>query len=407
MRRPAAHAVQAALLAGPTVLAFFDGGYFTGPRLGALVVTYVLLAGAALTSRHRSGPFLTRAGAAAVGGLLLLAVWTSLSASWAPVEVAAVDARERAFLYLGAVVAAALAFRDRAAAAWVEPALAGGVVVAIGYGLLDQLALVDLADSAAAGGRLYHPLTYWNAEGALAAIGLVLAARLAGTRSRPLALRLAAAAAGPLLGLGVYLTFSRGSLTALGVGLAVLLALTPTWTQLRSVAIAVEASALAAGAFELLPRDVVVVPLLALMLLAAATQAWSAQAEDREAARLGPLPAPWRARGTAWTAAALLALAPFAAAAIDRDDGARDPAFGATPDRLSSAGSDRFGYWEVALETFAEDPAVGAGAGAFSTSGSPAATPTRPSATPIRCSSRRPPSSAWSAWPSSCSPSAA
>jgi hypothetical protein len=46
MRRFARIAVPAAILAGPTVLAFFDGGYFTGPRLAALVVTYVLLAAA-------------------------------------------------------------------------------------------------------------------------------------------------------------------------------------------------------------------------------------------------------------------------------------------------------------------------------------------------------------------------
>jgi O-antigen ligase len=122
-----------------------------------------------------------------------------------------------------------------------------------------------------------------------------------------------------------------------------------------------------AAAFELLPREAVVVPLLAVMLLAAAAQAWSAQAEDREATRLGPLPARSRARAVAWTAAGLLALAPFAAAALDRDDRLANPAFGATPDRLSSAGSDRFGYWEVALETFVDDPAIGAGAGAVAT----------------------------------------
>ena len=43
MRRPARIAVQAAVLAGPTVLAFFQGGYFTGPRLGALVAASLLL----------------------------------------------------------------------------------------------------------------------------------------------------------------------------------------------------------------------------------------------------------------------------------------------------------------------------------------------------------------------------
>jgi O-antigen ligase len=72
-------------------------------------------------------------------------------------------------------------------------------------------------------------------------------------------------------------------------------------------------------------------------------------------------------RAAAWTAAALLALAPFAAAVLDRDAPSRNPEFGATAERLGSVGSNRFGYWEVALETFADDPAIGAGAGAFAT----------------------------------------
>jgi hypothetical protein len=402
MRRSVRIAVAAALLAGPTVLAFFDGGYFTGPRLAALVVTYVLLAAAAAATARPSpqaqGGQTPSSGAeggqtplreveggkgigarpdaslrnnhaavAAVGGLALLAAWTAASVTWAPVEAPAVDARERVLLYLGAVVAALLAFRERRPAQWVEPALTAGMAVAVGYGLLDQFALVDLEDSAAAGGRLYHPLTYWNAEGALAAMGLVLAVRVAGDRARARPLRLGAAALTPLLGVGLYLTFSRGALTACAVGLAVLLALTPTWSQVRAAAIGLEATALAVFAAEALPRELAAVPLVALMLLAASLQEWSAQAEEQERTRLGPLPGLGRVRALAWTAAALLALAPFAAAAIDRNEVPRDPEFGATAERLGSVGSNRFGYWEVALETFADDPAIGAGAGGFAT----------------------------------------
>ena len=51
-----------------------------------------------------------------------------------------------------------------------------------------------------AGGRLEQPLTYWNAMGALAAIGVVLCARLAGDATRSARLRAAAAAAVPALG---------------------------------------------------------------------------------------------------------------------------------------------------------------------------------------------------------------
>src|SRR5256885_914001 len=75
-------------------------------------------------------------------------------------------------------------------------------------------ALVPRTAGVRAGGRLEQPLTYWNATGALAAIGFVLSARLAGDRSRAGALRAAAVAACAPLALGVYLSFSRGALAA-------------------------------------------------------------------------------------------------------------------------------------------------------------------------------------------------
>ena len=61
----------------------------------------------------------------------------------------------------------------------------------IGYGLAGRLlpGLIELDRSRSAGGRLEQPITYWNAEGALAALGLVLCARLAGDRTRPPAVR--------------------------------------------------------------------------------------------------------------------------------------------------------------------------------------------------------------------------
>ena len=56
----------------------------------------------------------------------------------------------------------------------------------IGYGLAERVlpGVVDLDDVRAAFGRLAQPLTYWNAIGALAALGLILVARLAGDGSR-------------------------------------------------------------------------------------------------------------------------------------------------------------------------------------------------------------------------------
>ncbi|MDQ3742098.1 MAG: hypothetical protein M3389_14250, partial [Actinomycetota bacterium] len=178
------------LLCGPFALAFFSGGFFTGPRLVAGVVAWALLCVAlvALARRGervgRPAPFVL----AALGGLVLLVAWTGLSAAWAPVGSAAADSFERGLLYLGALGAAFLAFRGGTRV--VAPALALGAVVVIGYGLAGRVlpSIVELTRTRSAGGRLDQPLTYWNATGALAALGLVLVAHLAGDRTRPLQL---------------------------------------------------------------------------------------------------------------------------------------------------------------------------------------------------------------------------
>ena len=93
----------------------------------------------------------------------------------------------------------------------------------IGYGLAGRLLpeVIELNQSVRALGRLEQPITYWNAEGALAAIGLVLCARLAGSPSRPLPVRVLAAAGAAPLGMGIYLSDSRGAIAAALVGLVV------------------------------------------------------------------------------------------------------------------------------------------------------------------------------------------
>jgi hypothetical protein len=382
VRRASLTVVRAVLLVGPAALAFFDGGYFGGPRLAAAIVAWVAVAVAAMALEGSLLP--SGAARAALAGLAGLAAFTALSTAWAPLGGPAGDSAERAVLYLGAAFAAFLAFRPRDAARAVEPALAAGVLLVIGYGLAGRVLpdVVELERTVSAGGRLDQPLTYWNGEGALAAMGFVLCARIAGDRARGLALRAAAAAAAAPLGLGVYLTFSRGALAALAVGLAVLLALTPTWAQLRAAAIAVEAGVAAAIVSALLPAVedaegddwtgqglVMLVALLAFAGLAAAAQAWSARAEDDETAPTGPLPRAPRVRALAWLVAAAMAITPFAAAIADR--GHQDPigpAFGAGAERLASAGSNRFEYWEAAVKAFGDDPAVGGGAGSFAVS---------------------------------------
>ena len=221
----------AALLAAPAVLAFRSGGYFDVPRLWAALAMWVGVSAIALLAPQRLP--VSRPALCALGGLLAFAALAFASAWWAPRRGPAFDDAGRDLLYLGALIAAAALLRGPVARA-AEPALAAGATIVIGYGLSERLApgLVTLSHSRTAFGRLEQPLTYWNATGALAAIGLVLALRLAGDPERRAGLRSAAIAAAVPLGAGLALSYSRGALLAAVAGLVVLVALAPEtiWT---------------------------------------------------------------------------------------------------------------------------------------------------------------------------------
>ena len=242
-----------ALLAGPTVIAFFSGGYFDEPREIGGIAAWALVVVAAIVSKR---PFPRRwPGILAIAALAALTGWIALSLNWAPLAGAAQDDLQRVAFYLGALIAAAALLGPRPAARWVEPALAFGAFIVIAYGLSGRLlpSVIHLAHSHTALGRLEQPLTYWNAMGALAAMGFVLATRVAGDATRDGRLRLVAAAVTPPLAVGVYLSFSRGALAALAVGLVVLLALATERRQVRVVGLLVALGIVAAVAAGLLP----------------------------------------------------------------------------------------------------------------------------------------------------------
>jgi hypothetical protein len=380
-RPPAAVGLALAVLAAPTVLAFFKGGYFDGPRDVALGLTGLLLAACALLLPREA--LLPRGVPArvALAGFAGLTAWTALSTRWAPLDDNAWATFERDALYLAALVIAATTLRSVPRA--VEPALAAGALVVIGYGLLGRLIpdVVHAAPSVSAGGRLDQPLTYWNAMGALGAIGFTLSVRVAGDETRAAAWRAAGAACAVPLAVGIYLTFSRGALAATAAGLVVLLALAPSFTQLRAAAIAVEAGIVGCGVAAAAPAvrtlhgshralqgAAVLIALLALMALAAFVQRWACrdEASDRVRIRMGRLPLP---RHHGWVAAVLVAamlVVPVAVAAgSDAPSASDDPNFGASTSRLASTDSPRYHYWKVAIDAFADHPLKGVGAGGF------------------------------------------
>jgi O-Antigen ligase len=370
MRRAALTAVQAGLLLLPLVLAFFSGAFFEGARVIAAICAWALLAAAALAVPGHALPG-ARAARVALAALAGLTAWTWIAASWSSSPAGADQELELALLYLPALAAGALVWRDRRAARMVEPALAAAALAVIGYGLSGRLlpGLVHLHATQRAGGRLEQPLTYWNATGALAALGLVLCARLAGDATRPRGLRIAAAAAAAPLGMGAYLSFSRGAIACLLAGLAALVVFDRTHAQLRATVIALGAGALAGaaaapfGAVRALHPAHATAQGLAVLALLAVVAAGAALLQGRGAERSGPL-----ALRTAPVVALVVALAllPYAAVVLaERGGPSRDAAFGATNARLSDVGTHRLSYWRVAVDVAADHPVAGAGPGAF------------------------------------------
>jgi O-Antigen ligase len=369
IRTIAVHLAQAALLAGPVVLAFFAGGFFDGPRdIGLLVAAVVLLvlavAGETPLPRHP-------AGRVALAAAVAFAAWTALSMTWAPVRDLAGDDAERVLLYAVVLAAAAAAFRDRAAARAVEPLAAAGVVVVVGYGLAGRLlpGLVTQHPQRTALGRLDQPLTYWNAMGALGALGVVLCARVAGDTSRRVGVRAAAAAGAVPLGMGVYLTFSRGALAAVAAGLIALALLAPRRVQLRAVLVAVAAGAAGAlaaglsgsvraydGSLATREREGAIVLALAVVLMVLSAASVRLLGADR------PVRVTRGVRRAGWAAVLVLLVAPIVVA------GGRQPtpsSKGASNERFARLGSQRPKYWDVALDAGVRHPLRGVGASGF------------------------------------------
>jgi hypothetical protein len=370
----------AALLVGPTVLAFYAGGYFDGPRAVAAAVAWALVLVLAVAGPM---PFpASRAGRVAVAGLAGLAVWSAVSVAWAPLEGPAVDSVQRLLLYTGALLAAVALLRHTGAARAAEPVLALGTVAVIGYGLSGRLlpGLIDLisARSYGAGGRLEQPITYWNGEGLLAAIGLVLCVRIAGDHTRAAWMRIAAAAACAPLGTGVYLSYSRGALAVTGLGLIVLLAAAPTWQQLRATGIGLGAGSLAAACSAAFPgvaslsgtlaeqeRDgaLMLAVLLAVMAGASLLAARCIRSEAGAAVRTGMLPHARRLPAMAAGAAALCVIGLVAGGLAENAKRGETAATGLS--RFASVSSVRYEYWRVGVDAFWQDPVRGTGAGGF------------------------------------------
>jgi hypothetical protein len=371
MRSAALSAARLALLAGPAVLSFFSGGYFSEARTWAGLGAWLLVVVGLLAERRP----LPRGRLAwlAIGGLAAFAAWTLLSVTWAPIAGSAYGYGQLAVLYTGVLLAAAILLRPRDVGSLAEPAMAAGALIVIGYGLSERLipGVLHFAHSISAQGRLEQPLTYWNAMGEMAALGFVLCAALAGSSTRPRLLRAAAAAAAVPLAVGLYIAFSRGALFACAAGLVTLFILAPRREQLRSMAIVLMAGLVAclvaapmhgftSMSGSLSTRELEGAIVFAVIALVAAA---AAALQLREAARgpTGRIELPRRAPAIA---VAVIAVGLALAIVVGAKEGSTAKLSGGAA-RLGTLQSNRYDYWRVALNAFDAEPLRGVGAGGW------------------------------------------
>jgi O-antigen ligase len=245
----------------------------------------------------------------------------------------------------------------------------------IAYGLSERVLprAIHLAHSETAAGRLEQPLTYWNAEGLLAAIGVVLAVHLAGNPRRPLWMRSSAAAAGVALGLGAYLSYARGALGAIAVGLLVLLALAPDLRpSLRAMItivggagiaslVANSSSTVKSLSSRSAGEGLVMLCALVVLMVAAAVIAPRVPRRPMRLPHFGVS----RPATVLGISIALLVVGGLVLAATEGKPEGTSPTPGANAKRLGSIDSNRYRYWQEAGKTFRRHPLIGIGSGGF------------------------------------------
>jgi O-antigen ligase len=214
------------LLPGALVvfMGFNAGGYFPGaPALAALVLAQILLV-RIMQSRH---PFegLAPATLVAIAALGCYALITLISASWSHSRSRALIEFDRAWLYLLILVLFGTVRASRRNLRWLIRGLLIGLSIVCVAGLISRVlpevwhTAPDVSDE-----RLSYPVTYWNALGLLAALGIVLAFHLTCTLRERRLVRILAAAVVPLLAATLFFTLSRGAIAAGAVGLLVYVA---------------------------------------------------------------------------------------------------------------------------------------------------------------------------------------
>ena len=393
--RPAVHALLTVGLAAILCAVAFaaDGGLQIGrttpAEMGLILAGGLAVSGAALLAPRRERLW----GSGPLALLVVLAVLTALSTTWAAQPADAWLEANRTLAYV-AVFAAAVALAHSMPGRWsaVLGAITLAAVAISAYAVLTKILPGELnPDEIYA--RLREPFGYWNSVGLMAALGVPGCLWLGSRRSGHQGLNALAYPALGLLVLTMLMAYSRGALLAAGLGAAFWFATVPL--RLRGAAVLLAGAAggglVAAWAFsqEALTDDRVPIDLrnqaglqlglallvvLGLLLLAGLAVNFVAAAQRRSR----------RSRRRAGIA--LLVALVLVPVGVLVDLALSDKGLGGSissswnsltdphaaipindPSRLTAAGSVRARYWDEALRIFEDNVAVGVGAGGYAT----------------------------------------
>lgn len=375
-------------------MGFNAGGYFpAAAAVAAIVLAQILLVRIARARDPFAG--LAPATLAAIGALGLYAALTLASALWSHSSARALIEFDRACLYLLALILFGTVRASASNMRWLIRGLALGASIVCLAGLISRVA-PDVWHTApdVANERLSYPVTYWNALGLLAALGIVFALHLTCTLGERRSVRVLAAAVLPLLGATLFFTFSRGAMAAGAIGLVVYVLVARPRALLSGVlATAPPTAALILVAYHANLLDTVdpttpaavsqghrvaLAALVCVVACAALRLGLAAQLDPRLRRSGGD---PWmsaKAKGAtiggAATAAVVVMLALGAPQGLTHDWNRF--LSGATPhgnhgdlrQRLSDPSNNgRSELWQVALQGFAAAPVHGRGAGMYQT----------------------------------------
>ena len=205
-------------------LSFQAGGFFPGPQSFVAVLLGLLVAARLVSGGGVAGG--GRLLAVTASALAAYSGWVLLSGAWSHAPDRAVTEADLALVYGLAFVLCAISVRTPRDLKWVMAGLAAGSsIVCLGAFLSRALPklwpIAPSLDSA----RISYPLTYWNALGMVAVVGIILCVALTSDDRASRFSRALAVLPLPLLAVTLLLTFSRGANAAGAAGLLAYLVL--------------------------------------------------------------------------------------------------------------------------------------------------------------------------------------